>query len=44
MFGFTAPLINDISAESAVKEKISYRHDYNSRRDPNEPERGKVRF
>lgn len=37
----TAPLTNNPSSVK-VKERISFRHQYNSRTDPNEPVRGKV--
>ena len=41
----TAPLVNEPkngAGSSKVKERISYRHQYNCRTDPNEPVRGKV--
>ena len=39
---FTVPLCHENSSPVKVKERISFRHQYNSRTDPNEPVRGKV--
>ena len=39
---FTVSLSHENPSPVKVKERISFRHQYNSRTDPNEPVRGKV--